>query len=333
MDGMNEQSTIKRVRLPEREDFESSYLKPGQSVVVQDLFEGDAIRDIRSSEQAREYWGGETFRIRPEYMERFLSDRGVSDRPPEEPRHLSLSDYLDFSKSQPNTRLLCTEEPVTEKILRSFRLPDQVQSPIDPPITQMFVGNQGNHAHLHFDGDCRHGLLYQVYGRKRVLLVSPKMQSRMMPLGLISGWFINRLSQSDRQSLTDFLQGTWVTIEPGEAILIPAFASHFVEYVDDAMSISIDFGRNPITLSLHDEFPHTRHLQLVGSHLLDPEQTECEHPGFEKYLEALILSLPQNAGVRREALRRLATRLHGEKGETSPFEDLFLASLTRLVDQ
>ncbi|MCH2171888.1 cupin-like domain-containing protein [Myxococcota bacterium] len=323
---MNEKPTVERIQLPAKNDFFTDYLALARPVVVQDFFSDDPIRDIQTSEQALEAWGDEKFRIRPEYVERFMSNRGVSELPPEPIQHLSLSEYLDFTKSQPDTRLLCTEEPLTEIVRKSFRLPEQVESLIDPPITQMFFGNRGNHAHLHFDGDCRHGLLYQVYGRKRILLVSPKMQSRMMPLGLVSGWFINRLSQSERTALTDFLEGTWVTINPGEALLIPAFTSHFIEYVDDAMSISVDFGRNPMTRRLHDEFPHTRHLQLVGSHLLDAEHTERLHPGFEKELETLCYSLPRDPEVRREALRRMAARLHGETTESSRLEELFLAS-------
>ena len=323
---MNEKRTIQRISLPSPDAFFADHLRPAQPVLIHDLFAGDSIREIHTADQAREAWGNETFRIRPEYVQRFMADRGVADRPAAPTQKLSLSEYFDFTKSVPDTNLLCTEEPVPHEIRQTFHLPEAVQSSLDPPITQLFVGKRGNHAHLHFDGDCRHGLLYQVYGRKRVLLVPAHMQPRMMPLGLISGWFVNRLSASERRALTDFLQGTWVTIEPGEALLIPAFTSHFVEYLDDAMSISLDFGRNPLTLRLHDEFPHTRHLQLAGCRLLDPDLTERRHPGFERELDALCVSLPRDPSVRRESLKRLASRLHGEATESTQLEELFLAS-------
>ena len=40
-------------------------------------------------------------------------------------------------------------------------------------VTAIFIANQGNVGHLHFDGDQREVFLHQVYGRKRVVLFQP----------------------------------------------------------------------------------------------------------------------------------------------------------------
>ncbi|MEE3326912.1 MAG: cupin-like domain-containing protein [Myxococcota bacterium] len=313
--------------MPDPKSFTELYLKRGRPVVIQNLFAGQPIRDIQTAAAARDSWGNEEFRIRSEYIHAYLSEIGIADAPIEEPRKMTLSDYLDFSEKNPDTRLLCTEEPATDRLLETFEWPQAVLESEDPPVAQVFFGNRGNHAHLHFDGDCRHGLLYQVYGRKSIFLVSAEQQARLMPFGLYSGWFIDRLSRKEREALTRFVEGEWVTLEPGETLFLPAFMSHYVEYVEDGMSISIDFGRNRAIKKLYDAFPHTRHLQLVGSRLLDLEKLEREHPGFQADLTALILCLPRDSSVRRESLRRQAIRLWGQDAEASVFEDIFRSNI------
>ena len=308
--------------MPDPKSFLERYLKRGRPVVIEDLFAGEPIREIRTAAAAREKWGNQEFRVRSEYIHAYLSKIGAADAPFEEPRKMTLSDYMDFSAKAPDTRLLCTEEPATDRLRATFEWPPVALEGEDRPVAQVFFGNQGNHAHLHFDGDCRHGLLYQVYGRKSIFLVSAEQQARLMPFGLYSGWFIDRLSRKEREALTHFVKGEWVTLEPGETLFLPAFMSHYVEYLEDGMSISIDFGRNRAIKKLHDAFPHTRHLQLVGSRLLDLERLEQEHPGFQADLSALILFLPRDSPVRREALRRKAIQLWGEDAESSFIEDI-----------
>ena len=326
---MSESFPIERIQMPDPKSFTELYLKRGRPVVIQNLFAGQPIRDIQTAAAARDRWGNEEFRIRSEYIHTYLSEIGIADAPLEEPRKMTLSDYLDFSEKNPDTRLLCTEEPATDRLLETFEWPQAVLESEDPPVAQVFFGNRGNHAHLHFDGDCRHGLLYQVYGRKTIFLVPVEQQVRLMSFGLYSGWFIDRLSRKEREALTRYVEDTWVTLEPGETLFLPAFMSHYVEYVDDGMSISIDFGRNRAIKKLHDAFPRTRHLQLVGSRLLDLERLEREHPGFQANLTALILCLPRDASVRREALRRQAIRLWGKDAEASVFEDIFILNVNQ----
>ena len=98
---------------------------------------------------------------------------------------MSLRDYVDFSRSNPSTRLCCTEYDTPARVLTSFELPDICrvngagEEILGLPrkygdfdlVTAIFLANEGNVGHLHFDGDQRDVLLYQVYGRKRVVLV------------------------------------------------------------------------------------------------------------------------------------------------------------------
>ena len=46
----------------------------------------------------------------------------------------------------------------------------------------VFIAGRGNKAHIHYDGDQRQVLLYQVFGRKEVILLPPASGAPFKPL-------------------------------------------------------------------------------------------------------------------------------------------------------
>jgi hypothetical protein len=321
---------IERRSLPDRETLLRDYMRPCRPFVAEDLFAGERIREVRSPVAARELWADVELHFRSEYLEAFLSRAGLDTARAAPPRRMTLATYLDLvaPEEHADSTLLCSEEPAPPAIAATFAIPSVVEGPDDPPYTQVFLGRRGQHAHLHFDGDGRHGFLYQVYGRKRVLLFPPASARRLQPFGVYSGWFVDRLTAEERTALLAFADGCELVLEPGEALFLPAFAYHYVEYVEDAMSISVDFGRNRWVRQLVDAFPHTSHLPLVGARLVDDERLTEEHPGFLAELERTVASLPADARDRRTALAALAARLCGDSadGVRSPLEEVLLAA-------
>lgn len=322
--------TVERRTLPDRETLRRAYMEPCRPFVVSDLFAGDPLRDVNTLARARELWGDVELRFRSEYLEAFLARAGLPSARAAPPRVLRLAEYLDASPNgdEVDATLLCSEEPTPPAIAAAFAVPSVAEWPDDPPLTQLFAGRRGQHAQLHFDGDGRHGFLYQVYGRKRVMLFPAAASRRLLPFGVYGGWFVDRLSAAEREDLLAFARGCEVVLEPGEALFIPAFAYHYVEYVDDAMSLSLDFGRNRWVRLLAAAFPHTSHMPIVGARLLDPEALEREHPGFLAELERRTEALPADARERRGALEALAGSLAGDSADAgrAPLEEVLLAA-------
>lgn len=321
---------IERRSLPDRDTLLRDFLRPGRPFIATDLFAGEKLREVRSPATARELWADVELRFRSEYLEAFLARAGTATARATEPRRLTLAAYLDLDlpEGHADASLLCSEEAVPPAIAATFRLPSIVEWPDDPPYAQVFLGRRGQHAHLHFDGDGRHGFLFQVYGRKRVLVFDPSSARRLQPFGVYSGWFVDRLTAEERAALVSFARGVEVVLEPGEALFLPAFAYHYVEYVDDAMSISIDFGRNRWVRGLVDVFPHTSHLPLVGARVVDDERVEREQPGFLAELAERLANPPVDPRERRATLEALAARLHGGSAldVRSPLEEVVLAA-------
>jgi len=155
-------------------------------------------------------------------------------------------------------------------------------------LMNAFVGNRGNKAHLHYDGDHRHVLLYQVFGVKNVIVFRPESGPQLKPLHslVFSGIALDQLSGEGRRELLDAASGYYGTLQPGEAIFIPMLAWHYLEYVENAMSVNIRFGRNPYGRFLCvDNFHRDYYIQNVASQFADAEL--CEHR-YRKEIDEIV---------------------------------------------
>lgn len=167
---------------------------------------------------------------------------------------MSLRDYLAHVRRTPGTDLLCVEYGTPDIVLETLRVPDICHSPAsaEPVVTFMFVANQGNYAHLHFDGDFRNVLLYQVFGRKRVVMVPLSVQDRVAPAMNFSKLLVQNLGDEEKLHLFRYLGAYDTILLPGETILFPPSIWHYVEYVDTGMSVNFRFGRDPFAAKLVD---------------------------------------------------------------------------------
>jgi lysine-specific demethylase 8 len=179
-------------------------------------------------------------------------------------------------------------------VLASYRLPAicRVTSPPEDEIfglpkkygdfdltTAIFIANQNNVGHLHFDGDQRQVFLHQVYGRKRVVLFEPAAAIHLRTLDgpftrpSLSGVYLEDMSVEEKLAFVESHGGHHTVLEPGETVYIPMLMWHHLEYLDDAMSFSIRFGRTRFGrfLSL-DNFHRDPFIQNVASKLVGPEE-------------------------------------------------------------
>ncbi len=278
---------IDRISMPSRESFLRDYVFARQPVVITNLFEQEEISTITTIDAATRAWGTMNISLQEEYA----SAEGKAQ--PGTPTFMAFSDYIDFARSNPSTRLCCTEYETPARVLATFRLPPPCRSTTPPEdeifglpkkygdfdlATNTFIANQGNVAHLHFDGDQREVLLHQVYGRKRIVLFQPAAAIHLRTLDgpftrpSLSGLYLENMSPEEQLSHIGLADGYQTVLEPGETIYIPMLMWHHVEYLDDAMSFSVRFGRTRFGrfLSL-DNFHRDPYIQNVASKMVGPD--------------------------------------------------------------
>jgi lysine-specific demethylase 8 len=278
---------IERTSMPSVEDFFATYVYPQRPVVLTDVFAGQEIDSIRTVDDAVDAWGGMQIRLQEEY-----SRAGTA---PPAPAPMSLRDYVDLVRADPGTPLCCTEYETPARVLAAFELPSVCRSRdtagqeiLGLPrkygdhdlVTNTFIANRGNIAHLHFDGDQREVLLHQVYGRKRVLLFPPASARHLRTLDgpftrpSLAGLYLEHLDLDEQLAIVEAAGGYHTVLEPGETLHIPMLMWHHVEYLEDAMSFNLRFGRNRIGrfLSL-DNFHRDPYIQNVASTMVGPDDT------------------------------------------------------------
>jgi cupin-like protein len=277
---------IPRTAMPTQAEFLERYAYQREPVVITDLFEGQEISQVTTVDAAVREWGDVKLVVQEEYT----SAEGKAAPP--EPAVVSLKDYLEHSRSHPETRLCCTEYDTPARVLASFELPGicRVTHPGDEIlglpkkygdydlVTAIFLANAGNVGHLHFDGDQRDVILHQVYGRKRVVLFPPAAAKDLRTLDgpysrpSLSGLYLEDMSLEEKLAWVERAGGYHTVLEPGETVYIPMLMWHHLEYIDDAMSFNYRFGRTRYGRFLSvDNFHRDPYIQNVAAKMVGPD--------------------------------------------------------------
>ena len=325
---------IARIAMPGRDDFYQQYVCKRRPVVITNLFEGQEISTISSIADAARAWATMQIHLQEEYT----SAEGTAEPP--QPMFMRFREYVEFIRSNPSTRLCCTEYDTPARVLASFRLPPacRITSPPEDEIfglakkygdfdllTAIFVANRGNVGHLHFDGDQREVLLHQVYGRKRVILFQPASAIHLRTLDgpftrpSLSGMYLEHMSLEEKLALVGRADGYHTVLAPGETIYIPMLMWHHLEYLDDAMSFSIRFGRTRVGrfLSL-DNFHRDPYIQNVASKLGGPEELRAT---FDPIIEEIKTAYTKPAADMRQKIREMRTLFRGLCAQLCPEAD------------
>ena len=279
---------IARVSRPDPDSFFRDYVYPRRPVVLTGLFDGQPLSSIQTVDDAVRAWGTMKLQLQEEYT----SAEGGAPSPP---RVMTLREYVDFAASNPATRLCCTEYDTPARVLASYQLPSlcRVSSPSEDEIfglpkkygdfdltSAIFIANASNVGHLHFDGDQRQVFLHQVYGRKRVILFEPAAAIHLRTLDgpftrpSLSGVYLEKMSLEQKLEFVGSVGGYHTVLEPGETVYIPMLMWHHLEYMDDAMSFNVRFGRTRFGRFLSvDNFHRDPYIQNVASKMVGSEDT------------------------------------------------------------
>jgi len=282
--------------MPDPQTFFRDYVCKRKPVIITNLFEGEEIRHIRTKQDARAQFDLVNLRVRPEYT----SDSEQGDA---NVRPMTFGEYWDYIERDPSSNLMCTEHEIPAKLMALYRMPEVCRARrVDGPeilslppkygdydlLTNLFIANRGNKAHLHYDGDHRHVLLYQVFGRKEVILFEPHSGLHLEPLNslVFSGISLQAMSDTQKDEFVHRANGWRDVLLPGETVYMPMLCWHYLEYLDDAMSFNIRFGRNKYgRFMCVDHFHRDYYLQNVAA--LFGDMAACETK-YSAYIDRII---------------------------------------------
>lgn len=309
---------IERIRMPDARTFYEQYVARRRPVIITDLFVNDPIREIDSLAQARAEFDAVHLRTRIEYIRAL--EKSHSGAGPV----MTFGEYWDQASQPPSDRLICTECEIPARIMLQFSLPAACKAlDLDRPeildlprrygdhdlYTYVFMAPRGQTTHLHYDGDHRQILLYQVFGAKEFYLVEPSCGPQIRQLGTREGFigmfgaFFGELSQADRHALVEEAQGYHAIVEPGEALYMPMLIWHHVEYLEDAMSINLRFGRNRLGRFLCIDNFHQDYFVQNFSALLG--ETTLADGRFAPAIETIVAAYCQPAADRNAKIRAM----------------------------
>jgi lysine-specific demethylase 8 len=313
--------SVDRIPAPSGEVFRAEYMRPQRPVILQGLFAGQDIDRIRTEEEARATFGNMPLPIHNEYLTSLAEPASTAEI-------MTLAAYLDFVRENPATRKMCSEKPTPPDLLKSFQLP--AYDRYEDAISSFFVGNAGNFAHLHFDGDYRHVLFYQVFGTKRFILIPPPQGQKIAAIGNNAFWCLENFTEEDKRQFVEFVGGYECMLHPGETLYMPACIWHYVEYTTNCMSYNLRFGRNRYTRFFAQSFHMNTALQNIAWKMVDEDVArEKYQDAFDELAAANRQDYP-TAQEKQIAIQCLLDRLCAQISPSFPPREYGLSDTSKL---
>jgi len=276
---MKHSNGITRIRLSELRSFKTQYLLPSRPVIIENLYKNDEISSINTVQRAEKRFGNARLRLNKNYYGKFIEKQPQIE--------CSLSQYLEWIRQGAALDLMCTENPTHAEVLSTFRIPVWARgATFAPALSWMHMGHQGAFAPLHFDWDLRHVLLTQIFGKKRVILISPHYSKYLNPCENFSGIALHQFSAKMRSKFLRYHDGYECILNPGETLYMPMLWWHAVSYSEVGMSFNVRFTYNPYGYVL-SALPPNHLLQNIAIALLDEENNSCRYPDdFDAIMKA-----------------------------------------------
>ncbi|MEQ8275095.1 MAG: cupin-like domain-containing protein [Deltaproteobacteria bacterium] len=219
-----------------------------------------------------------------EALERFDADAGET---------LPLDDYLTRMHESPEStppavelrpssallETLGSRGPLLERLGLDFE-PGQAKAADHAALVYAYLAAARQASDLHFDRDGRHVFNLTVIGRKRYLLFPPRSGPRLDPIMYFGGVRLRDLSDDERAGFLRYAGGVELVVDVGEAVYIPPFFWHHVDYLEPSFSVGVRGVSPPPRLgAVLDEIPANHLLQLVASEILrapeEPIRRRC----------------------------------------------------------
>lgn len=240
-------AAVERRATPRADEFFRRYWAAHRPVVLDDATRGwPALRKWTPAFFRRRF-GRETIEITdrreadPDYDANFQAHRKRVRMDRFIDRVLAAGASNDFYMVSNNHTMT---RPRFRALLADVKPPRELFEPPEPLATSLWIGPAGTVTPLHHD--TTNILFSQIYGRKRVELVSPQETALVMdPLrGFYSPVDLDRLAEASHPALRAMLVKT-VELAPGDSLFIPAGWWHRVTSLSVSISFSLLSFRRP----------------------------------------------------------------------------------------
>jgi lysine-specific demethylase 8 len=300
------------------------YLANAKPVIIQNSQANAKIGQCKTQDDILSLLPDLDIQVQNNYTSQLRKDavpkeRGLSSKVKNVISDMKLKDYCAHIEQNPDTDLLCVECPSPQKVLDTLELPNIALPPLNPEqlVSFMFVANKGNYAHLHFDGDFRHVMLYQVFGRKRVVMVPTASLEKIHPTMNFSNLLLQNLPEDEKLDLLRYLGAYDCILEPGEAVIFPASIWHYIEYLDTGMSVNFRFGRDSFSKKLVDanQVPFYPELHDILTRIMlvkdDNEKADLQATLWHE-IEPVLTASYQSIEQRHEATNALYRKINSQ---------------------
>lgn len=278
---------IPRITSPTRQVFEERFLLKRKPVIITDLFCDQPIKEINSINNIRQKLGEISILCSEGFRPHFFTSQTNLDCKPINNKSCTINQYLDLIDQKSNIFELCNENELPDQIQALFEIPEYCEfgNISDDFISRLFIGNSGNYAHLHFDGDFRQVLFYQAVGSKRIILFPPESAPKLVPNHHWSLVCLEHFTESEKDAFVTYAGGLQCVVNPGETLFFPSAIWHYVEYLTTGMSIALRFGRNSYTRFLGEKLHKDSFIQRIASRMIDERVVQTQYASAYALLE------------------------------------------------
>lgn len=202
--------------------------------------------------------------------------------------------------------------------------PGKTDAP-DAIVVYAYLAGARHASDLHFDRDGRHVFNIQLIGRKRFILFTPRSGPLLNPIMQFGGIRVREWNESQRRDFIAYAGGCEVVLEPGQALYIPPFYWHHVDYLDTAAGLGFRVRPpDPELQRVLARIPANYLLQTVVAELLrrdDPIAQHCRVK-LEDFANTRTRSVYQDYGAAQNLLHTCLEALEVEiRGGGSPIVD------------
>ncbi|ODS22853.1 hypothetical protein AB835_11895 [Candidatus Endobugula sertula] len=286
---------VEKISAKNTDDFLYAYSNK-RPVLIEDLLESSIEIDLTESSLYQNI----KVEIMNEYSSHFASENTFI----QESKVVSLCSYMDYITEHPDTTLCVREYNTPKNIIDKIGIPKIVTDNFSDEVTSnLFVANAGNKAQLHFDGDHRHVILYQVSGRKRGILFEPSSGNGLFPV-LNQSWV--NLEQLDDEQLKHFVamnNGYIVNLKPGDALYFPMMMWHHFSYIDTGMSVNFRFGRKDNNDLLYRYVHADKYLQNLSWHIYNERSDIVDIDFIMSGVKSILTEFDESPVHKREIMR------------------------------
>ncbi|MBL4647615.1 MAG: cupin-like domain-containing protein [Gammaproteobacteria bacterium] len=311
------------------EEFHTHYFLPRKPVIIRNYFKSAPIANITTMEHVATAFNDVDVTVIEEYVDRMRRKKKLGG----EEIKCKLSQHLEHIRKNPQTKYCIREQKTPEEVRKYFTTPDYCNIRPDCELeTNLFIANAGNVSRIHFDADHRSTFLYQVAGRKRVVLIPETESKKLAPMFNFSWLFLEAMSDNDREAFLDYTNAYEHILMPGEMLSFPMMMWHHLEYTDTGMSVNFRYGRSEVGDYMAKKIHPDVYSQNLAAQFHRHDTLSEEHLQAYEEIQAVAESSKYQPYEKYQQVREVCKKWYGRLCKTAIQQDYYASYEDDLIE-